>query len=344
VIEEAVTKADDLLKFFKVQDRSLKKIQFNGKVAELRKSENIIDRTFLGTLVYKRLSFDMNNLNKLKFTDDMLKRFSSSLNIIKYDDGNNYAFYLNTELYLNIICFDNDGKIKQEMFNLLSGSNFSCLDKFKMVQTSSGFIIYLKLVNSANNSTRMICGQHVSEQVAISSYLIKIDCNFKYIHHKANISNSGLLHMAANKSTVLLIYTGYTYCYFDMNLVANSEKPLNAIKILVGKKIVDVQMSDKYLFFLCNDNKLKIFEIESGDFVKEIETSADQIKLAPADRIILFDSSKQVISLYEQINGSFNFDEFDLGQWLGTDLKINHDKTNTLAFYNSTGMTYTLLD
>jgi Fe2+ or Zn2+ uptake regulation protein len=80
-----------------------------------------------------------------------------------------------------------------------------------------------------------------------------------------------------------------------MNLALLHEKSLVTITTQVGKTVVDVQMSDKYVFFLCCDKKLKIFEIESGGLVREIEASADQIKLAPGGRIVLFDSINRIV-------------------------------------------------
>jgi hypothetical protein len=129
-----------------------------------------------------------------------------------------------------------------------------------------------------------------------------------------------------------------------MDLALVSDKPLNKITTKVGYTIVDVQMSEKYVFFVFNDNKLKIFEIESGNLIKEIETSANQIKLDSADRLVMFDSIKRKVYLYEQTGEFCKLEEADIPQSIEGDLQINRDQSNCLAFYNSTCMKYCSLD
>jgi hypothetical protein len=127
-----------------------------------------------------------------------------------------------------------------------------------------------------------------------------------------------------------------------LNVLADSH--LDAVTTQLGNTIVHAEMNDECVFFLCNDNKLKIFEIESGDLVKEIETGANQIKLTSVDCFVLFDSTSRMVYLYEQTGEFCKIHEINLAKSLEADLKINRDKFRTLAFYNSTYMKYTCLD
>jgi hypothetical protein len=103
-------------------------------------------------------------------------------------------------------------------------------------------------------------------------------------------------------------------------------------------------MSDNYVFILCSQHKLKIFEIKSGNFVKQINISADQLKLAPADHLVLFDSVNRQVHLYEQFGKFRKLDKIDLAQSLGNGFMINRDKSKTLAFNNMKQIKYTTFD
>jgi hypothetical protein len=130
-----------------------------------------------------------------------------------------------------------------------------------------------------------------------------------------------------------------------MNLSCLYQKHLDAITTQVENTIVGVEMNEQFVFILCSSKKLKIFEIQTANFIKEIETSANQIKLAPSKYLILFDSINRQVHLYEQFGEFCQLNKVDLTQSLETDdFMINCDKPNTLAFYNSKCKKYISLD
>jgi hypothetical protein len=106
-VEEAVAKADIHLRRLKIEDKSLKKIKFNNKIAEFSKCQN--KHSLLGTLTYKPLDFEIGGLKQLTFNNQILKSYNSGINIFKDDSGNSYAFFINSSHCLNLISFDNDG-------------------------------------------------------------------------------------------------------------------------------------------------------------------------------------------------------------------------------------------
>jgi hypothetical protein len=347
VIDETTARADSHLRTLMAEDRSLKKILFNGEIVEFVKRQVKIDETLLGTLVYKPLSFGFDDLRELTFSNGLVNSYRSNMNLFKHDDGNSVAFYIDNNRFLNISSFDGDGRVVRQVSNVLeynSNASYSKISQFKAVKSVSNFICYVSLPGHANYGA--VCGHHISNLFyPIKGLLFMIDEKFAYLEHSFSFSHLNLLHMAANNSNVLCVDSNYNYFYLNMSLKIILDKQLNAIRSRVGNTVVDVQMSEQFVFFLCNDSKLKMFEIESGVFVRELETSASQIKLLSSNRLVLFDSVSRVVHVYEERGGELcKLEEVDLAKSLEGELLINRDHSNTLAFYNSKRMRYTSLD
>jgi hypothetical protein len=362
-VEEAVVNAESYLRRIKTEDKSLKKIQFNNKIAEFKKCQIKHERSLLGTLNYQAVSFEIGNLKQLALNTQIIKSYCLGINIFKHDDGNNYAFYRNTSCYLNMVCFDNDGKVIRENLNafanngsgyqinqfsvtqLCDGSGYQ-ISQFSVAQLCDGFVICVKLYNSQYHTSTAICGHAISNPNAhIISLLFKIDRNFACLSHKVNhFGNNHLLHIATNSSSILCVDSTKKYYYLDTKLAVIFDKPLNTITSQVGSTIIGVQMNEQLAFYLCSSKKLKIFNVQTGNLVKEIETNANQIKLVPTENLILFDSTNRKVHLFEQFGEFRKLDDIDLAQSLETGLIINRDKSKNLVFYSSTCMKYTFLD
>jgi hypothetical protein len=305
VVGEAYEQAGDYLIKLEMQEKSLKKTQFNGKVAEFRKCQIKHNRTLLGTLTYKSVNFDTRNLNQLSLDNEICKNFSKGINIFKHDDGNFYAFYRNKSYHLNMTSFGDDGKvIKQNVnvFNYNGDKSSYEVNTYAVAHSSNGFVIYVKMFHGNKLMPTAIFGHtiNINTGVTVNSLLMKIDRNFTYVNHQVNMFSNELKHVATNSSNILCVDSEFKYYFLDMNLAALRHKILNVCTSQVGNAIVDVQMSDKYAFFLCNLSKLKIFEIESGSIVKAIDTSANQIKLASTNCLYLFNSSDRILHVHEK--------------------------------------------
>jgi hypothetical protein len=379
-VEKAVAKADSHLEQLKIKDASLKYTIFNGQEAEFVKRQYRIDRTLLGKLVYKSLGsdvtsfnelklsntidrnlhetlannslgLDFTHLNEFKFTNEIIERkLSSRVNLFKNNDGYNFAFLIDANRYLKMTCFDKDGQVINQVTNALTyggGACFSQIHQLFVAQSFNNFIFYVVLPGNAEVAD--ICGNEIYNEQGIEGLFFILDQDFNYIKHNASYHGKELLYMTANSSKVICIDSCYNYYLLDMDFVSVNGMLLQSklqisIQNQIGNTVIDVQMSDRRVFFLCSDKKLKIFEINSGNLVKEIEISANQIKLAPNNRLVLFDSLSRIVYLYEQTLKFDKLDEVNLAQILKADLKINRDQSNCLAFYNTEHMKYTLLN
>jgi hypothetical protein len=141
MVKESVAKADIHLNNV---DKLLKKLQFNGKVLEFRKRQNKIDKTLLGTLFKKSLGTinrNVDKLNELKLTNDIIESCNSSMHLFSYDNGNNFAFYLDDESHLNLTRFDNNGHVVEQVLDVLDHHDHSdYISELKVSQSLNYFI------------------------------------------------------------------------------------------------------------------------------------------------------------------------------------------------------------
>jgi cell division septum initiation protein DivIVA len=259
VVEEAVTKADSHLEQLKIEDISLKYTIFNGQEAQFIKRQNNIDRTLLGTLVYKSLSLDFTQFDEFQLMNNIITNSSSGVDLFKNHDGNNFAFYIDKNRYLNMTCFDNGKQVIKQVDNALKyvgcGAR-SQINQLKVTQSLNNFIFFVKLSGYAQAAS--ICGHQIYNHQGIKGLFFILDQDFNYIKHNADLRNQQLLYMASNSSRVICIDPSYNYFLLDMDFVCVNVELMNEIKNQVGNTVIDVQMSDTYVFVLCLDNKLKI--------------------------------------------------------------------------------------
>jgi hypothetical protein len=323
-VVETIKKADSHLEKLKIEDRLLMNIQFSGKVAEFIKRSNEIDRTLLGTLVFKSLSLDENNLTEIEFSNDIFATCSSSIHSFNHNNSNNFIFfYIDTNRHLQMICFDNGEQVKNGVVNALNYVGcgaYSEIIQLNVTHSLNSFIFYVKLPVYAQGSIRGRRQLH-DNQAVIGLFFI-LDYNLNYVNHNASFGTHHFLHIAASRSRVICIDSSNNFFLLDMNLnlVYEIRLSLDKIKNQVENTIVEVQMNDQYVFLLCNwrsnSNQLKIFEISSGNLVKEMKTNANKVKLVSRDRLVLFDNFSRIIYLYEQTGEFCKLEEINLAQSL----------------------------
>jgi hypothetical protein len=99
-----------------------------------------------------------------------------------------------------------------------------------------------------------------------------------------------------------------------------------------------MRMNENHLFILCKKNSslLRIFDLNTCDLVKELEVEADQMKLVSTTHLILFDSDKQVLFLYNQSDDFDKLEHVDLKPWLESEeLNLSGCGTSSqILFYN----------
>jgi hypothetical protein len=347
VVDKLVDKANSITKRFKVNERILKNVQFNGKIAEFTQSQLKLHEGLIGLLVYKPVNSEFLFLKEMILNKKLLIEYSNFINLLKFEHGKNFAFYVARSAQLNMICFDDDGNaIKQSLNTLMFNSAITWqVKELKVAQLSNKFFLTVCLHRTNEIETGAICGhQIINNQRRFQNLLFIVDQNFNYINHKFyKNSNEPFLHITANSSRVLCVDSLNAFFYLDMNLDVLSDKPLNAIKTQVDQTAIDFQMNDQFIFVLCSsvsDKKLNIFDIDGGHLVKEIETNASHIKLVSSDYIVLFDHFGRELQMYDQSGEFSKLDHVDLKKSIKTEMRINKDKSNTLVFYDHQYMKY----
>jgi hypothetical protein len=331
-LEKVVVHQDRLI----LRDKLLKAVMFNGKLMEFKKNVTKLNYTILGKLTFKQLIYEPLNSEELKFDDQIVTDFYTHFSLFKLEIGNNVVFYIDNICFLNMVTFDNDGKVINKITNILVNMEIESIRIVKLIDT---FIInvnsYSSLTSVQFHGNRTKSSMHTcfeANNLPFSNVAFVIDENANYLHHK--VLNFVQLFMTANNSSILCIDSSYTYYYNDTHYNLEIGKSFDRIKKEVGQTVIDLGMNDRFIFIVCNTKKLKIFDIEKLDLVKEIDIIANQIKLVSTSHFVLFDSTSRLIQLYDQYSSFKRLHEVHLAQSIDSDLSIAHDRTNYLTFFN----------
>jgi hypothetical protein len=119
----------------------------------------------------------------------------------------------------------------------------------------------------------------------------------------------------------------------------NLELVANKFKIKHGvDEYSKIIMNDINLFILCSypGTTLKIFSLDTLDLVKEVEVTADKMKLVSTKYLILSDSHNNVLYLYKQSGDFEKLDQANLRQLLDGDkfYFMSLDKSLTILFHD----------
>jgi hypothetical protein len=347
VVEEAVAKADGHLKRLMLENGKFKTMLFNGKTIEFKNSPNNISSALLGSFVFKNVSVGSEKSFKdYNFSNLIFKNHKACLHLFMNEYGTHFGFYINTDNHLNLVRFNNDGQNTLQIFNALESSSVPCslISAVKVTESRNNFIFHVRFMYASGS--RYIRGNGIGVVNNCPCLVFMLDKNFTYCKHTFNnVTNENLSHIVANNSSILLVGLHCEYQHLNMNLDPIIRNSWKTVKTQIGKTVMDVQMNDQHAFFLCNSNKVKIIEISSGELVHEIETSADQMKLASTDYLLLFDSVDRITHVHEQA-GEFR----KLNQILGKSNKfvayvsITRDKSNAFALFDLMCMRYMTLN
>jgi hypothetical protein len=347
VVEEAVAKADGHLKRLKVENRGFKTMVFNGKIIELKNFHFAIGSDFIGSFEFKNVGIGSNNsFRDQNLSPFIFKNYKTSLFLFMNKCGTNFCFYISHENHLTAVSFNIDDKKITQVPNVLESINPACslISSFQVAESGDKFIIHVKFLNASG--FRVIRGHTLGTVNNCPCLVFMLDKNLEYSKHSFNIYAEDICHMAANDSSILMVSRSNEYQNLNMNLDPIIKRSWKSVKAQVGKTIIGAQMNDKYVFFLCDCRKLKIIEINSGELVHEIETSADQIKLASTDYLVLFSQIDRITHVYEQAGEFRKLDEIPFGipfKFNGPVL-ITRDKLNSFALYDLISLRFMSLD
>jgi hypothetical protein len=335
-VDNLLVQADVHLDKLILRDTLLKGIMFNGKLMEFIKNNNERDQSLLGKIALKQLIYEPISFKELKFDDQVLTNFHSHFSLFKLENGNNVAFYIDTGYYLNMVTFDNGGKVITRIPNMIVNVQIERISIVKLFKT---FILNVYL--RANSSSIQFRGNRTKpssqncfeeNNSAFRGISFVIDENANYVQHK--VLNYLQLFMTANTSSIICIDSSYNYYYYDIDFNIKTDKSFDKIKQEVGQTVIDLEMNDRYIFILCNTKKLKIFDADTLDLVKEIDVTANQIKVVSTSHFILFDSIYRLIQLHDPCANFARLHDVDLAQSVETGFNIARDRTKHLTFFN----------
>jgi hypothetical protein len=321
-VADFLSKSNSYLQTMKERENSLKKIKFGSQILKFEKYENKLNKNFFGSLVYNKYTrFDFKKIKEINLNFELTTTYDIKT-LIRHDNGDTILFYTDKDLESNIISFDIEGNVLNKYLKISNGQ-VSCAIKIR-----NGYCIRLY---RGQASPIHFNGKKCEFDQNSYFILILTDDNFNYLSHKP----FAIRHINGNKSNIVYIDRNYNYNFCDLKLNVIPGKSMDKIKDVVTNKVVDFEMNEKHIFFLCGTKKLKIFDLETFDLVKEIDTSADRIKLASTDILILFDSEERMVYSYNQFEDFDKLDEFYLGDLLQLKVKMSRgDKTEYLSFYN----------
>jgi WD40 repeat protein len=152
------------------------------------------------------------------------------------------------------------------------------------------------------------------------------------VQHKVLTKNQ--LFMTANESSILCIDSSFNYYYRDKHFNNKKDESFDKIEQEAGNTVLDIEMNEQYIFILYSTNKLKIFDTEKLDLVKEIDITANQIKLVSTSHFVLFDSTSRLIQLYDQCANFELLHNVDLSATIDIGFRMAQDRTKHLTFFN----------
>jgi hypothetical protein len=307
VVERSLARVTDLTDKLKKQD--LKKIKFNNRIIRFIRSTFEFKEKLIGGLEKEFLIFE-----EYKFENSDME-----FRLLEHDDyGRKAVFNLDEDNNLEIELLDSDGKRVMHITNVLNIGAFFAVK-------SSHYYIFNTYYDKDSFS---IFGNRFYIEEDDQEILILIDMEFNYLKHKVIDHDVSLI--ACNDSTIICVDSDENFNHYDMDLELVVSNPFEEFrrknKAKIGE-ISNIVLNENNLFVL-SDNydksaKLLIFDLNTFDFIKQIDVLADQIKLVSTSHLILFDSSEKMLFLYSQ-SGDFELlDEVDLSYLFEND---NHEK------------------
>ncbi len=119
--------------------------QTNG--VEFKRHKTSDEASLLGSLVYKPVGFDFENVKEIQLSKRILRNYSSSLHLFKLDGESNAAIYIDYYRYLNMVTFDHLGQVIGQETNLFSNLQ---IFKMKAIKLRDIYAIYVEISPSTS--------------------------------------------------------------------------------------------------------------------------------------------------------------------------------------------------
>jgi hypothetical protein len=339
-IENGLALAETYIEKLQKEDLALRMMKFDGQLMEFKKNEDKPTQSLVGSLTKQQLSPYFGDVKQVRLSSPMKISFMfSNLHLFKLENEQNVGFYIIRSLNFNMsmLTFDNLGQVVGEVQTLFTIK----LTQMKVVKFGDNYVINVQFVNT-NYSSCLFQDQTISllnrNGSFCQSLLLIVNAKLKYINHQP--LDSMFRHMVGNSSQLLCIDSAHKLSCYDMKLNVIQIKELNKVQADLLQTTVDVEMNETYLFVICSNRKLKIFDLNKFDLVKEIDVNANKMKLASTRFLVLFCSTSRVMYLFDQCGDFALHEKISLAESIDAGLTLARDTTKFVSFYNESQIKY----
>jgi hypothetical protein len=308
---------------------------------EFIRNDDPIDNRLLGYFTEKSAS-GLSMLRNLVWVDltKVVTKFRSNLHIFTIEDGNYAAFYVDQNYSLICKTFDKNGLVLTHCSDIVD----VLVNKVNVVQKDDMFVIVVSLMQSYDHlfirGYKKIQCFDATTDGNCNNFMISLDKDLQFLNFIK--LKCAIRFLTASKSKILCIEPDQP-CLSPICLLYNTSLHFEKIRPLTYP-VLDVKIDEKYIYFLCTQNKLRIHVVDDYTCVQVIDTNANQIQLLTSNSFVLYNSSTRLIHKYFQCGLVFEkSDCLDLAQPLEYNLKMCCDGFSNFLFYNSDFMRYSVV-
>jgi hypothetical protein len=273
------------------------------------------------------------NLNKL------IKDYESHMCLLRLDNGNYVAFYIAQNSFLNYKTFNQNG----DLISNLSGTLITTkVERMCVTKMGKMFVLSFGLAHDYNyffvNDQKMSCYDSSGDEKD-TDFVMIINEHFRFI--KCIPLYYELI--SSNKSNIVCVESYEDndepdFLLLNTHLVTVNSEPKESI--MDDDEVVDLRINDSLMFVLCDENQLRIFDLQTFDPVKVMTTNANRIEFMPMNRLVLYDAVDQSLRLYDQSADFKKIASYNFDNEMEDDLELVCDKTNRYSFYNHETVIY----
>jgi hypothetical protein len=315
VVKESLADTFALKRKLSNECNKLEKIKFNNRIIDFTKSSFQFEEKFFGSLSKIRLLFE-----GIKF--DGIEQ-NTKFHLFDHDGcGRKVLFYEDENENFQVDLIDPRGERVKQTINIMKTT-----DLLVVCKSSRNYVINAYI----SEFPASIFGHYLPTCDDHGQILIIIDSQFNYVKHK--FFDLNFVRTGCNDSNIICLDDSDDFYYLDMNLEFVDNKPFD--KITDNFETNTILMSRSHLFTLCSREILRIFDLNTLDLVKKIDVKADEIKLVSTSHLIIFDSGKRMIHLYNQSGDFEKLDQVDLSDELesGEVSCISTDTSPIISLY-----------
>jgi hypothetical protein len=131
---------------------------------EFKKNENKPGQSILGCFVFKQSTFDLLKMREIKFNNEIVKHYQDCLHLFNFENNTNVIFYVDARMHVNMVTFDNSGKVINRIPNLFNNDKVTQINILKL---GDKYAIHAHF--NQNSSTRSFRNQSINAEYASDS-------------------------------------------------------------------------------------------------------------------------------------------------------------------------------